>query len=95
MPRPRFTLRVALAVTAIVAVLAWKQTDWIRQRRAAIASGNLTPMFADGPRPPQLLGLLGERGYIGLRLREPVTSDEMARLQALFPEASIHQPLTK
>ena len=95
MPRPRFTLRVALAVTAIVAVIAWQQTGWVRQRRAAIASGNLTPMFAAGPRPPQLLGLFGERGYIGLRLSEQVASDEMARLQALFPEASIHQPLTK
>ena len=92
--RPRFTLRIALAVTAIVAVTAWRQTDWIRQRRAVIASGALTPMFSYGP-APQLLRLFGERGYVGLRLKSRVSPKEMIRLQSLFPEATIHQPLTK
>ena len=95
MPRPRFTLRVVLAVTAIVAVVAWHQTHWIRKRRAELSSGALTPMFSNGPSAPQLLGLLGERGYVGLRLANQVSSDEIARLQLLFPEASIHQPHTK
>jgi hypothetical protein len=95
MPRPRFTLRVALAVTAIVAMLAWRQTNWIRQRRAEIRAGTLSPMFSAGPAAPQLLGLFGEPGYVALRLNDKVNADEMGRLQRLFPEASIQQPLTK
>jgi hypothetical protein len=94
MARPRFTLRVALVVTAIVAIVAWRQTNWIRQRRAEIKAGALTPMFqGSGVTAPELLGLFGEPGYFSLRLRDRATAEEMERLQSLFPEAQLHQPL--
>ena len=98
MPRPRFTMRVALAVTAIVAVLAW-QGGIVWQRKAAMVNSehkfihetSITGAPAgDRQRVNFLRSLMGD---------EPVRQiymvpgedwkTEQVRLQGLFPEATI------
>jgi hypothetical protein len=97
MPRPRFTLRVALAVTAIVAVVAW-QVGAVMQRRWAMKSG---PIFilareAPGDPSPERRTVNFFRAYLG---DEPVrfiyvepkgdAEQTIAGLKRLFPEAQI------
>lgn len=90
MTPPRFTLRVILVVTAILAVVLWRQTDWRRQRHAAIASGRvqggLNP--AKPTAAPGLLPLFGESGYNSLLVDPAMDAEEVVRLRGLFPEAA-------
>lgn len=90
MPRPRFTVRVILVVTAILAVMLWRQTDWRRQRHAAIASGSvqggLNP--AKPTAAPGLLPLFGESGYNALLVDPTMDAEEIERIRGLFPEAA-------
>lgn len=90
MPRPRFTLRVMLVVTAILAVTLWRQTDWRRQRHEAIASGRvqggLNP--AKPTAAPGLLPLFGESGYGALLVDPAMDAEEIERIRGLFPEAA-------
>lgn len=92
MPRPRFTLRISLVVTAIVAVVAWRQSDWLRRRHAAIKAGlaatESTPSLPQ-PHAPGLLWLFGEKGYAVISISHfpggnGVDNDQLV---SLFPEA--------
>lgn len=86
MPRPRFTLRVMLAVTAIVAVVMWRHVDWHNQRGEAIRSGRVAgghPVAAPG-----LLRLFGESGYNALLVDPAMDAQEINQLRSLFPEAA-------
>jgi hypothetical protein len=86
MPRPRFTLRVALAVTAIVAVVMWRHVDWRNQRREAIKSGRVS--VGRSVVAPGLLRLFGESGYNALLVDPALDAEDIQRLRGLFPEAA-------
>ncbi len=99
MPRPRFTLRVVLVVTAIVAVVAW-QGSIVQQRRAAMGSDHefvlerLSPPPLSGYRPARvnaLRALLGDEPvrFIYLRFGDGEWQVERDRIERLFPEARI------
>ena len=97
--RPRFTLRAMLAVTAILCGIMWIHLHWINQRRAAIASGQVTavPILDSAgveAHPPWLLGLFGESGHPLLIVHvynDAQWQQEQARLAKLFPEAEIRR----
>lgn len=80
MLRPRFTLRVMLAVMAMVAVVMWRHVDWINQRRAAIMSGRVSRGRSIAA--PGLLRLFGESGYNAM-LVDPAMDDSGACSQRL------------
>jgi hypothetical protein len=98
MPRPRFTLRVALALTAIVAVLAW-QGSIVWQRKAAMSGSEHTfilnryvPGQPAGHRPTvnALRALLGDEPVQTIYLAPgKISESERDRLQRIFPEAHI------
>jgi hypothetical protein len=99
LPKPHFTLRAILAVTAILCLFLWIHLHWIGQRRAAIANGQVTavpildPSGAE-PRPPWLLGLFGEPGHPLLIVHgcdDAQWQQEELRLARLFPEAEIRR----
>ena len=95
MPRPRVTLRVALAVMTIGAVLAWQYSIVLRRREAmesphAIfllvpASQSHSPVNVS-----KLRELLGDRAvqfiYV---LPEEADNVDVSRLATVFPEAKI------
>lgn len=90
MPRPRFTLRVILALTAVVAYLAW-QVGMVQQRKAAMSGThvfvmNLSPRAGVNP----IRAVLGEElvRYVYIVPLGDYTSDT-ARLAHLFPEAEV------
>ena len=97
MPRPRFTLRVILAVTAIAAVMAWQYSIVLRRRVAMDSEHRFilaTP--APGYDPHNLATINPLRELLG---DQPVqfiyvdsgddAADDMERLKVLFPEAGI------
>jgi hypothetical protein len=97
MPRPRFTLRVALAVTAIAAFLAW-QGGFVVQRHWARRSGAVFVMAREAP--PALSGEPIKLNFIRAFLGdEPVrfvyvepkgdVEQRVAGLRRLFPEAQV------
>ncbi len=94
MPRPRFTLRVILAITAIVAVLAW-QGGIVVQRKAAMDAQHAfiiaTPVQGqDAPTINPLRELFGDKPILLIYVDpKNATDDEMERLNRLFPEALI------
>ncbi|MBA4107309.1 MAG: hypothetical protein C0485_16310 [Pirellula sp.] len=90
MPRPRFTLRVILAVTAIVAYLAW-QVSIVQQRKAAMTGThefvvNMSPRAGVDP----IRAILGDQPvrYVYILPIDDYTSDT-DRLAHLFPEAEV------
>ncbi|BBO33634.1 hypothetical protein [Lacipirellula parvula] len=101
MPRPRFTLRLALALVAIAAFPLW-QLSIVRQRREAMSSG---PAFIAAIESPNLLGkaspsvntfreLLGDKPirYVYIPL-EGDWKTKKAMVQRLFPEAEVFEGL--
>jgi hypothetical protein len=97
MPRPRFTLRVALAVTAIVAVVAW-QGGIAYKRRAALtrvrASANAIVITGNEAtdlemRLNPLRKIAGDQSIRQIIIRKETSGDEMDSLARLFPEARI------
>ena len=97
MPRPRFTLRVALAVTAIVAVVAW-QGGIAYKRRAALtrirASANATVITGNEAtdlemRLNPLRKFVGDQSIHQIIIRKETSDDELDSLARLFPEARI------
>jgi len=94
----QFSLRSLLVGVALLAVfLTWLavQVDWIRQRRAAIASGIAVPhRFSTPhivPNPPFGFRLLGEEGQRHLF----VSASQFGRVCQLFPESEvIEYPVT-
>ena len=102
MPRPRFNLRVVLAVTAIVAVAAW-QYSIVPRRRAAMEADRHTFILAlplpGVPEPPGMAKISSWREFLGDRAVQSIyveagadKASEVARLQKLFPEAEIDPP---
>jgi hypothetical protein len=97
--KPRFTLRALLVATTLLCIGMWIHLHWIGQRRAAIASGQVTTvpiLDATGaePHPPWLLGLFGEPGHSLLIVHvhdDAKWQQETARLARLFPEAEIRR----
>jgi hypothetical protein len=88
MPRPRFTLRVVLAVTALIAVWLWRQTEWIKARQEALRSG-LVYSTATSIVAPWPLMLFGERGHAILDYSRQPSPEERVSMEALFPEAGL------
>jgi hypothetical protein len=94
--RPRFTLRVALVVTAIVAYVAW-QVGMVQQRKTTIngthvfvmARGPATPGGSE-PRVNPIRALLGDEPVRFVYI-VPIGDYEQdaERLANLFPEASV------
>src|SRR5687768_5550894 len=97
--KPRFTLRALLIATTLLCIGMWIHLHWIGQRRAAIASGQVTTvpiLDATGaePHPPWLLGLFGEPGHSLLIVHgydDAEWKQEEVRLARLFPEAEIRR----
>jgi len=93
--RPRYSLRALLVVMTLFALFFWYHINWIKQRRAAIASGYVTTFEGPGETPPPAPGLLwlfGEKGYNGI-LIEAHTDDELEPGMSLFPEAAVANAL--
>ena len=99
MPRPRFTLRVALVVTMIVAVVAW-QGSMVQQRRAAMNSDHIFILQRHSPPATSgvasasvnpLRAFLGDEPvrFIFLRFNDREWQVERDRIKWLFPEARI------
>ena len=97
MPRPRFTLRVVLAVTVIVALLAW-QGGIAYQRRAAltkvrasanaiVTAGNATTDLEMRLNP--IRKFFGDESIRRITIRRDISDDEFESLSRLFPEASV------
>lgn len=97
MLRPRFTLRLALAFTAIVAIVAW-QGGVVVKRRWAMASGPTFVIARDAPgkMDPNLPKVNAFRELLGdyaIRyiyvLPQGDWEREIAKLHILFPEAEV------
>ena len=98
MPRPRFTLRVALATTAVVAWFAW-QGGIVWQRRTVIHDSphkfvldRLTPVApgSDQLRVNPVRELWGDEPVrLIFLIPENDWKDEVERMKRLFPEAKI------
>lgn len=97
MPRPRFTLRVVLAVTALAAVLAW-QGGIVIQRKWAMESGQTFILASEAPGDPvaekrtvnAFRAWLGDRPvrFIYVEVKGDATQT-INGLQRLFPEAQV------
>jgi hypothetical protein len=97
MPRPRFTLRVVLAVTAIVAVMAW-QVGIVLQRKWAMESGQIFILASEAPGDPvaekrtvnTFRTWLGDKPvrFIYVETKGDATQT-INGLQRLFPEAQV------
>ena len=100
MPRPRFTLRVVLAVMTIVAVVAW-QAGIVKQRRAALDRlevVNFPPpaQYMEGFHGRWLISIrryFGDRPFAIIYTPNEATTAEIDRMKSLFPEADI-KPLS-
>jgi hypothetical protein len=87
-PRLRFSIRAMLVATTLLCLWCGYSMNWIRQRRAAIASGCVTALEGraeDVRSAPRLLWLFGEAGYFAILVDAP-TDEETASAIALFPE---------
>jgi hypothetical protein len=89
MPRPRFTLRVALALTAIVAYVAW-QVGMVQQRKAAMRGTHVFVTDRSGAGINPIRALLGDEPvrYVYIVPLGDYQNDS-ARLDHLFPEAEV------
>ncbi|WP_152099214.1 hypothetical protein [Lacipirellula parvula] len=97
-------MRVALAATAIVAVIAW-QWSIVYQRRAFLSDARgltlseiywMNSNWADGHHKPQFAPgyfrlLLGDDSYGVVLLQRNCSDGLVAKGQALFPEALVEQ----
>lgn len=94
MIRPRFTLRMLLAIVAVCAMpIAWVSYSlrWIDQRqrfRVEHSSFDVLqmPFIEPPPSAPGLLWLFGEYSEYGLN-GTILSAEELAEAQSLFPEA--------
>lgn len=84
-----------LVAVTLFALYCGYHLNWIRQRRAAIANGEVVPTFtlkqSSFPRDaPGLLRVFGERGYNELTIycHDDIHRErELKRAAKLFPEA--------
>lgn len=99
MSRPRFTLRMALVLTAVAAVVAW-QGSIVQRRKAALhdAMGyaNVTVIPGDRGvgsrnRPNAIRQLFGDESIRSIFLSTEVPDAEIERLRRLFPEAEVER----
>ena len=106
MPRPRFTLRVALVVTAIVAVVAWQGSIVLRrnQRLRTARSHSLVEMkrlhkeWTDRNHRPDYAPnffrrMLGDEDLALIQLQPSCTDGELQRTADLFPEATVQRAM--
>ncbi len=94
---PLFRPRTLFVVVTAVACWLTYELNWVRQRRHEIITGSV--VARQGPthvRAPGVLSAFGEQGYTSITVLIPnchrvTTADEqeMARIQRLFPEATI------
>jgi hypothetical protein len=95
MPLPRFNLRIVLAVTAIVAALAW-QGSVVWQRKSMMGVGHAFVINRQSPtEPPRnrlnpLRELWGDEP-IRIIYVAPEGEPDIPKLQRLFPEAEIRR----
>lgn len=97
MPRPRFTLRMVLVVTAIVAIVAW-QGGIVVQRKWAMESGQVFILASEAPGDPvaekrtvnAFRAWLGDKPvrFIYVEVKGDATQT-INGLQRLFPEAQV------
>jgi hypothetical protein len=90
----RFSLRTLFVVVTLLCVWLGYQVNWIRQRRAFLASHDYFASGCDGnrkslpplqcSRAPWSLRLLGENGVEEIYLPSP---EEQEQARRLFPEA--------
>ena len=106
MPRPRFTLRAVLAVTAIVAVVAW-QYSIVLKRNETLSS--VRSISVDGMErrseewtsknhrpvhaPNFLRRILGDEDFALVQIQPSCTDDELERIAELFPKAAVQRSL--
>jgi len=94
----RYSLRTLIIVVTVGCVWLGYQVNWIRERRAAIASGRVeywrdefdNPFDNASPTPvspPFSLWIFGERGRDTICLHSCATDQEVSDMSALFPEA--------
>jgi hypothetical protein len=89
MPRPRFTLRVILALAAIVDYVAW-QVGMVQQRKAAMKGTHVFALDRSGTGINPTRALLGDEPirYVYIVPLGDYQSDS-ARLGHLVPEAEV------
>jgi hypothetical protein len=89
--RFRFSLRAALALTAIVAVIAGLAAYpliWIHQRGAWRAADSGAIFSSQPAAAPSPLAMYGEQGASWIELKN-ATDEQLAEVQRLFPEATV------
>lgn len=77
----------------LFAIFFWYHISWIKQRRAALESGEIFTVSGQRVSAPFLLSLCGEAGYeqvYSLAPSEEQIAAKESRLSALFPEAEIY-----
>jgi hypothetical protein len=89
MPRPRFTLRVILALTAVAAYVAW-QVGMVQQRKAAMKGTHVFVLDRSGAGINPIRALFGDEPirYVYIVPLGDYQSDS-SRLAHLFPEAEV------
>ena len=103
MPRPRFTIRVALAFTAIATLLAWQYSIVYRRTSSAQTARvvfmreikDKAWMDKIGCRPTEapkfLRRVMGDQSYGIILLQPGCSNGELERMTALFPEAAVRR----
>jgi hypothetical protein len=99
MSRPRLTIRMALVLTAVAAVVAWQGSVAQRRKQAlhdAMGYANVTVIPGDrGPgsrnRPNAIRQLFGDESIRSIFLSKEVPEVELQRLKRLFPEAQVER----
>lgn len=92
MPRPRFTMRVALlAVAVICGWLGW-QASIVRERKSILATveacGGVI-VYPDKSELPPVRQWMGEEDVIAILVPEDATGAIQARIRVAFPETQI------
>ncbi|BBO36489.1 hypothetical protein [Lacipirellula parvula] len=99
MTRPRFTLRMALVLTAVAAAVAWQGSVVQRRKGAlhdAMGYANVTVIPGDRGagsrnRPNAIRQLFGDESILSIFLSKEVPEAEVERLRRLFPEAEVER----
>lgn len=99
MSRSRFSLRMALVLTAVAAMVAWQGSVVQRRKQAlhdAMGYANVTVIPGDRGtgsrnRPNAIRQLFGDESIRSIFLSKEVPDTEIERLERLFPEAQVER----